>query len=546
MYPQCSQRRSLSAGGGARKLMVTEYSTREMPDSFEQPGPDPSGSRVLIFIVSYEASRHIVSTLDRIPAELLESDLVDILVIDDASKDSTASQAHDWAMKRNFHRLTVLRNPVNQGYGGNQKLGYRLAVDHCYDFVILLHGDGQYAPELLPTFIKTWREHDADVVLGTRMDSIKSARAGGMPWYKVIGNRLLTWMQNKLTGQNLTEYHTGYRGYSTRFLRAVPFEANTNQFHFDTDILLQAFHIKAKIQQFPIPTHYGDEICRVDGTRYAKDVMFATVQYRLHQIGLLCSLKFRNLLPMRYRDKTAATYSAHRLALQQIAALRPATMVDLGDAPAAVKEQIRALGVDLRSIEMVRHASVDAFDFDSVLLLDVLEDQAEPEEFLIGLRNDSRATHAIRRPPALILTTPNIAFWAIRMNLLLGRFSYAERGILHVNHKRLFTQRSLRRSLRECGYVVERFIGVGVPFEAVLGSGFVGRSLDRVAGWLAWLWPPLFAFQFLVVARPLPGIRQLLAQSERHLDGAASPARLEPDDGTVAGPAPTGGASTIA
>jgi hypothetical protein len=358
------------------------------------------------------------------------------------------------------------------------------------------------------------------------MDSIRSARAGGMPWYKVFGNRFLTWMQNKLTAQDLTEYHTGYRGYSTRFLRAVPFEANTNQFHFDTDILLQAFHIKAKIEQFPIPTHYGDEICRVDGTKYAKDVMFATIQYRLHQVGLLCSLKFRNLLPMRYRDTTATTYSAHRLALKELKRLAPRTLVDLGSAPPALMERIRELGTEVTSLEASRHASIDAFDFDAVLLLDEIEDQAEPEEFLIDLRNDSRAMHAIRKPPALVLTTPNIAFWAMRVNLLLGRFSYAERGILHVHHKRLFTGHSLRRSLRESGYVIEKFIGVGVPFEAVLGSGFVGKTLDRFAGFLARIWPGMFAFQFLVVARPLPGIRQLLAQSERHLDGSAAPIEL--------------------
>lgn len=491
------------------------------------PYANKQHGRVLIFVVSYEASRHIESTLDRIPAEVLADDSVDILVIDDASKDTTASQAHDWATRKGFSRITVLRNPVNQGYGGNQKLGYRLAVDHDYGFVILLHGDGQYAPELLPKFISTWRETDADVVLGTRMDSIKSARAGGMPWYKVIGNKVLTTMQNKLTGQNLTEYHTGFRAYSTRFLRAVPFEVNTNQFHFDTDILLQAFHIKAKIEQFPIPTHYGDEICRVDGTKYAKDVMIATIQYRLHQIGMVCSLKFRNLLPMRYRDRSsAATYSSHRMALDEIKRLAPKTLVDLGGAPAPVAQGIREMGTELTTHEASRHASIDTFDYDAVLLLDALEDQAEPEEFLIGLRNDSQATRAIRKPPALVLTTPNVAFWAVRLNLLMGRFNYAERGILHVHHKRLFTKKTLLNSLRESGYVIEKFAGVGVPFAAVFGSGFFGRTLDSIAGALARIWPSMFAFQFLVVARPLPGIRQLLQQSERHLEGSAAP--LEP------------------
>ena len=496
---------------------------------------DHSPPRVLVFIVMYEAERHIRSVFDRVPQAVWDDPAVDFLVIDDASRDQSSAQAVQWARERHAGRITVLRNPVNQGYGGNQKLGYRIAIEQGYDYVILLHGDGQYAPELLPKFIETHRGTSADVVLGTRMDEIKSARAGGMPWYKVIGNRFLSSLQNRLTKQRFAEWHTGYRGYSTRFLSSVPFEINTNDFHFDTEILLQAAHVGARIEQFPIPTHYGDEICRVNGPRYALDVVLATLQYRLHQMGMMCSLKYRNLSIARYRDKTATLYSSHTLALKQVERIRPKRVLDLGCGPGHVAREVRKLGAEVTGVDAYPpdagtmdafhradldrdELPVDAFDYDAVLMLDVIEHLAEPEAFLIGLRNHSRATAAVRTPPTLVLTTPNIAFIGVRINVLLGRFNYAERGILDITHKRLFTKRSLRRAMEENGYRIERLEGIGAPFETVM-RGRTGRFLGQIAHGLAQLWPGMFAFQWLVVARPLPGIRQLLAQAQPKLAG---------------------------
>ena len=236
----------------------------------------PNRGKVLVFIVAYHAAKHLCAVLDRIPKTLLNNPQVEILVIDDGSTDEGVARGREWAEEHDAKNVTILRNPVNQGYGGNQKLGYRIGLEAGFDFIILLHGDGQYAPELLPQFIDTWKQTQADVVLGSRMMDLKSARQGGMPWYKMIGNRVLTRFQNAATGRHLSEYHTGYRAYSTAFLRSVPFEINTNDFHFDTEILLQAFHVGANIQEFGIPTHYGGEICRVNGLHYAKDVVFAT------------------------------------------------------------------------------------------------------------------------------------------------------------------------------------------------------------------------------------------------------------------------------
>jgi len=283
------------------------------------PQGEPGSDRILVFVVAFEAERHIESVFDRIPGEIFADPAVHVLCIDDASQDSGAEVLMEWVRQHALEdRITVLRNPVNQGYGGNQKLGYRMAVDRGYDLVILLHGDGQYAPELLPEIIATWRGGDADVILGSRMLEPGGARRGGMPLYKWVGNRVLTTFQNRLTGEGLSEYHTGYRAYTTRFLSSVPFEMNTNDFHFDTDILLQAAHVDARIVEIPIPTRYGDEECRVPGLRYFRDVVGSTLRFKLHQMGMLCSLKLRHLKPLRYQDKTAVPYSSHAMALEEV------------------------------------------------------------------------------------------------------------------------------------------------------------------------------------------------------------------------------------
>ena len=414
-----------------------------------------------------------------------------------------------------------------------------MEVDGGYDFVILLHGDGQYAPELLPRFIETWRRTRADVVLGSRMHDLGSARRGGMPLYKRMGNRLLSWFQNRLTGLNLSEYHTGYRGYSTSFLRRVPFEVNTNEFHFDTQILLQAAHVGARFVEFPIPTHYGDEVCHVPGLKYARDVTLSTLQFKMHQVGMLCSLKYRVLEPSRYPDKTRAPYTSHAMALRIVEEIKPATLLDIGCGPGFVSKRCEDAGIQVTGLDVSRPPAgmmtrfhqvdlerdrmpLDPFHYDVVLLLDVIEHLQNPEEFLLGLRNRAKAIKTGDDAPLLVISTPNVAFVAIRLNLLLGRFSYAERGILDITHKRLFTRRTLRQTLVDCGYRVLSIRPVPVPFAAVM-PGRLGRVLAGLSAALARLWPTMFAFQFIVTCRPLPGVRQILKQIEPHHVPAKGP-----------------------
>src|SRR4051812_39661773 len=199
---------------------------------------DFHGKRVLIFIVAYNAARTIEEVLNRIPSSL-HSSAVEVLIIDDSSADDTFVEGLRFQHQRPPFQITVLRTPENQGYGGNQKLGYRYAIDHGFDIVALLHGDGQYAPEKLPDLIEPFLTEDADAVFGSRMINKQDALKGGMPLYKWVGNQVLTTFQNLMLGTRLSEFHSGYRLYATRALQQVPFERNSNDFHFDTDIIVQ-------------------------------------------------------------------------------------------------------------------------------------------------------------------------------------------------------------------------------------------------------------------------------------------------------------------
>ncbi len=488
-----------------------------------------AATRTLVFVVLYEGESLITSVLDRLPVECWDPTAYHVLIIDDSSSDRSAAVASHWLRDRGAANATVLRNPVNQGYGGNQKLGYRYALDHGFDLVVLLHGDGQYAPELVPRFVELHRESGAEVILGSRLHSLRSAARGGMPLYKILGNRLLTGFQNLMTGNQLTEYHTGYRAYATGFLRRVPFEINTNDFHFDTEILLQAFHVGAKVVEFAIPTHYGDEVSRVQGFRYARNVVTATLRFRMHRLGMLCSMRYRDLRPERYLDKTWVPYSSHQRALAKVAAWGAREVLDLGCGPGHVARECERAGARVTGVDLVQPPAgamsrfvehdldqspfpLDLADFDVVLLLDVVEHLADPERFLLSLR--AAGTGATSGSlPRILLTTPNVAFAVVRLSLLLGRFNYAERGILDITHRRLFTRASLLQLLEECGYDVDSVEGIGAPFRAVM-PGRLGRPLGWVADRLAALWPSLLAFQFLVVCRPRPGLSGLLAESE--------------------------------
>ncbi|MEO8276021.1 MAG: bifunctional glycosyltransferase/class I SAM-dependent methyltransferase [Thermoanaerobaculia bacterium] len=490
-----------------------------------QPTTVTEKPRLLVFIVAYFAERTIDKVIRRIPTKLGEKYDVEILIIDDGSKDETfgagvtTERSGDIAFK-----ITMLYNPINQGYGGNQKIGYHYAVQNRFDFVALLHGDGQYAPELLGELTEPLRQGEADAVLGSRMMKPGAALKGGMPLYKFAGNRILTYIQNRLLGTQLSEFHSGYRVYSVAALKTIPFDRNSNVFHFDTEILIQLTVAEKRIFELPIPTYYGDEICYVDGLKYARNVVKATMQARLQSINLFYDRRFDCAPSMdgwRYPSKLEFA-SSHSRVVELVP--EAARVLDLGSGTGAVGAALKArksctvIGCDIERGTMTK--SFDRFftcdlnlgvpalpgeRFDYILALDVIEHLDRPEEFLDQLRALASQCGA-----KVILTTANIGFILMRMSLLLGRFEYGKRGILDLTHKRLFTMRTLRRAMISAGFELQATEGVVVPIPFVFGNRLLSRFLLAVNGFLVWLWPTMFGFQLLVVLKALPTLETLL------------------------------------
>ena len=239
-------------------------------------------ARIGILVVAYNAQGTLQSVIRRIPASVMDK-VAEIFVFDDASSDQTTAVGKELQSELQFSdgKLRIYRNPVNLMYGGNQKRGYRYAVDRGFDIVVLLHGDGQYSPEVMQDLLTPLETGEADMVMGSRMLIPGAARKGNMPLYKFVGNKILTTVENKLIGQSFSEFHSGYRAYSVKALEHIPLERLTWNWHFDTQIILEFLKRGYRIKEVPIPTYYGDEICHVNGIPYALNCMREAFSYAL-------------------------------------------------------------------------------------------------------------------------------------------------------------------------------------------------------------------------------------------------------------------------
>jgi len=236
-----------------------------------------------ILIVAYNAEATLENVLTRIPTNFVPQ-VKALLICDDASSDDTFSIGVQLRKARPDLPIEVIRQPINLGYGGNQKTGYRWMMEHDMDVVVLLHGDGQYAPEFLPKMVGPITYGHSDVVFGSRMLTRGAALKGGMPKYKFVGNKILTFWQNRMAKVRLSEWHSGYRAYSIAALASVDFESNSDYFDFDTEIILQMIDAKMRLLEIPIPTFYGDELSRVNGMLYGWRVARHTTMWRLRKL----------------------------------------------------------------------------------------------------------------------------------------------------------------------------------------------------------------------------------------------------------------------
>lgn len=244
----------------------------------------PGVTKVIVTMPAYNAAKTLIKTFDEIDKDLVQ----EIILVDDCSKDDTVAVASKLPIK-------VIRHPHNVGYGGNQKTCYAEALRDGADIVIMLHPDYQYDPRKIPEMIAPILSGEADIVLGSRFLG-GGALKGGMPMYKYIANRFLTTTQNVVLGTNLSEFHTGYRAYSRKFLETVPFLRNSLAFVFDAEILCQAVFFNFKIAEIGVETRYFAEASSINfwnSVRYGLGVLSALGKYMGAKTGLSKSDLFR-------------------------------------------------------------------------------------------------------------------------------------------------------------------------------------------------------------------------------------------------------------
>jgi glycosyltransferase involved in cell wall biosynthesis len=249
------------------------------------------GKKIIVVLPAYNAGKTIAQTIAEIPFDLVD----EYVVVDDASTDNTIEVASSLKVKH------LIRHDRNKGYGGNQKTCYRKAIELNGDIVIMLHPDYQYTPKLIPAMAHIIASGLYPVVIASRILG-KGALKGGMPMYKYIANRFLTWIQNLLINQKLSEYHSGYRAFSREVLESINYEVNSDDFIFDNQMLAQIFHAGYEIAEITCPTKYFEEASSINlrrSIKYGLGVLKTSCSYFLQKHGIISLAMYKPGKPLR-------------------------------------------------------------------------------------------------------------------------------------------------------------------------------------------------------------------------------------------------------
>ena len=237
--------------------------------------------KILIFVPAYNVEKQILRVLKKIPFEKLSNCFLRILIIEDNSKDNTRQVIDDYLkLIKNSELFHVIKNEKNNGYGGVQKIAFNHAIKNNFDYVIMLHGDAQYEPEKLPEFVSNLLDTDVDAIFGSRFINPKEPLKNGMPINRYFGNRAVTFIQNLIVGTKMTEFHSGYRSFKINVLKKINFQKYSNDFYFDSEIIVQMAKKKFLIKEIPIATIYGDEVSNLKPIKYGINVLISTAKYK--------------------------------------------------------------------------------------------------------------------------------------------------------------------------------------------------------------------------------------------------------------------------
>ena len=485
--------------------------------------------RLLVFIVAYYAESTLTSVLERIPAKVRDDFDCEILVVDDASEDRTYAIGREYQQAHPEIRMTVLRNELNQGYGGNQKVGYAFAIERGFDFVAMLHGDGQYAPEELPRLLEPLQRGPRR--RGVRQpddDDVRRAARAGCRSTSTSATGSSPPCRTRCCAPGSSEFHSGYRVYAVPALRRIRFPLNSNDFHFDTEIIIQLLNVGQRIVELPIPTllrrrdlprerdavrqgRAADDAAEVaHGAGRALPAPVRAAATTARQQPLRPQARLPEQPPVRPRRRArgqprCSTSARGRAAWPQelVAKGCEVAVVDQFPAPDAPGD------VEVLQQNLDEPPVFDARKYDHLLMLDVIEHLKDPEVFLEQLVDQFDY-----EPRTLVLTTPNVGVRRAAADAAVRAVQLRQGGDPGPHaHAAVHLPQPASGCSSTRASACSEVRGVPAPLPKVLGDGALGRLAVRVNELLIRLSRTLFSYQIFVVADCTPNVAFVLEDS---------------------------------
>jgi len=474
--------------------------------------------RVALLLFDCASPDDLERILQCIPPDL-EGCLEEILVVTSATGPAAppGADALQAAVTRLSDRqpfaLRLHLTPGDFGYGGARKSAVEDALREGFDQLVVMRGDGTHPPEALPALLHAALVEDHGLVLASRLGGGSDAPRARVPLVRRLALRATTWVQNRVLGNRAEDPDSGFRIYSSRALRAIPFQLDALDRLFDVELGIQHRALGVSAHEVPVEGGWREAPTVAAELAFGLRACKKAIGYRLHQLHVIRRGRYFVDHGIHYTLKESATGSH----MQIVDAIPPDQRVlDLGCSQGLLAEpllakNVRVTGVDFGPGEQLAEDLADYFQrdlemplelptgrvFDYVVIADVIE----------HLRNRSQLLRDARRllKPGgrLIISTPNVALWFYRLSLLVGRFEYGPRGVLDYTHVHLFTRDSFRREVEGSGYSVVAERVTALPFEVVFESTGRSRLMRRLASFyhgLARVWPEMFAYQIILEA----------------------------------------------